>query len=209
MTTCTIIPGGDDPGSEVMDRARMGGFIIAADSGLDQARRHGIEPNLVIGDMDSVEQDSLAAFGGEIEKHSPDKNKTDLSLALDRALEMGASTIEVLGGGGGRFDHLMANCVVLASPRLEEISIRWFQNASVTTVVHNSVELDPSHGVIVTLLAMGGDASGVSISGVRWPLESVTLPFGSSWGVSNQLTGATASVSVASGTVIAIQVTNS
>lgn len=205
MTSCAIIPGGDDPGNSVIAHAKDADLVIAADSGLDHARHHGVTPHILVGDLDSVTSSTLSAFDGEIESHSPDKDKTDLELALDLARERDATSIEILGGGGGRLDHLLANGVVIASRNLRDRQIRWRLTDALVTVVPDRRRLQPADGTTLTLLAADGDATEVSVTGVRWPLHRVTLQFGSTWGVSNEVTEDHPEVTVGSGVVLAIQ----
>src|SRR5680860_704700 len=75
MPLHAIIPGGDDPGATVLSRARKADLVIAADSGLDHATRHGVTPDVLVGDMDSVDPASVRRFGGDISIHSPDKDR--------------------------------------------------------------------------------------------------------------------------------------
>jgi thiamine pyrophosphokinase len=93
--------------------------VIAADSGLDLARLLGLGVDVVVGDLDSVTPTGLAwarDTGIPIEKASPDKDETDLELAVARATAGGAHRIVMLGGAGGRLDHLLANVAVLCGP---------------------------------------------------------------------------------------------
>jgi len=95
------------------------GLVVAADSGVDFAYEMGWRVDVAIGDFDSISAEGLAratAEGVRIERHPTAKDHTDLELALDEAIRLGASDMVVLGIGGGRLDHLLANLLVLASP---------------------------------------------------------------------------------------------
>ena len=111
-----IVAGGEhDPGDE---RALIGAdLVIAADSGANWLDAVGVQPDRLIGDLDSADPavvDRLRAAGVVVEQHPVDKDASDLELSLEWALRQGADEIVVLGWGGGAVDHLAANLLVLA-----------------------------------------------------------------------------------------------
>ena len=192
-------------------------LVIAADGGLRWAQRLGVQADVVVGDMDSVDGAALAeveAGGAEIVRHDPDKDATDLELALRLACERGASSITLIGGHGGRLDHFLGNIALLASlPK--EVQAQALMGDTEITVLHgtgtngtgnksSSRLLDGEPGRQVSLIPWGGDASGVSTTALRWPLASETLPLGTSRGISNEMTGTQAEVSLESGTLLVI-----
>ncbi len=184
-----------------------GAFVIAADSGLEQAAGLGLHVDVVVGDMDSVDPDLLAAAeaaGAEVHRHPPDKDATDLELALDAAAARGAARVIVLGGTGGRLDHLLANALLIGSPRYATMAVEWLAGPHRVTAVHDATRIAGAPGDLVTLLPVGGAAHGVRTDGLRWRLEGETLEAGSSRGVSNVLTEPVAKVRVEEGTLLAV-----
>jgi thiamine pyrophosphokinase len=188
-----------------------GARIIAADGGLDLAERLGLHADLVVGDMDSVTPDALERArlaGAEVVSHPPDKDETDLELALAAAWgglrgRTGASVV-VLGGAGGRLDHLAANLAVLSGPRWRHVRITAWIGAARVDVVHTSRRMTGVPGMEVSILAWHGPAEGVTTTGLEWPLHRATLAPGSARGTSNRFTGDTATVSLVRGTVTVI-----
>ena len=202
-----VLAGGDpaDPGLAAYLPA--GARVVAADSGLAQAAALGLDVDLVVGDMDSVDTDLLAeveAAGAAVERHSPDKNATDLELALGAAQRDGARRVIVIGGAGGRLDHLLANALVLTNRAFAGLQVEWWVGPARAVVVRDSLELAGAPGDLVTLLALGGRAAGVETSGLRWPLADAELASGSTRGVSNELTAPTARISVEDGVLLVI-----
>ena len=182
-------------------------FVIAADSGLELAPVLGLEVDLIIGDMDSVDAASLAdamAAGAEVVRHPTDKDATDLEFALAAATKRGAERIIVTGGSGGRLDHLLANALALFSPQLEGVDVEWWTGRYRSVVVRASAELEGNPGDPVSLLPIGGGAKVVTTSGLRWELAGGDLDHGSSRGVSNEMTGPHVTISVGSGKLLAI-----
>src|SRR5687768_773226 len=111
-----VFAGGDPPPVELVDQIDRSALVIAADSGLDHAHALGFAVDVVVGDLDSVTPDALARArddGADVEPHPSEKDETDLELALRRAVTLGVQRVTVVGGGGGRHDHLLANALVL------------------------------------------------------------------------------------------------
>ena len=183
-------------------------LIVAADSGLAQVYGLGRVPNIVVGDFDSVDPEDLARAERDrarIERHPTDKDATDLELALDATRRLGATDVVVIGAGGGRLDHELAGLALLAAPQWTSMRITALIGSARLTVVHDHVSLNGDVSSIVTLLAVGGRAHGVTTSGLRWALSDADLAPTSTLGVSNEIVASPASVSVRTGTVFAIQ----
>ena len=187
-----------------------GAIVIAADSGVDHALAAGLHVDIAIGDFDSVSAeglDAVVAAGARIERHPAAKDHTDLELAMDEALATGAPEVIVLGGDGGRRDHLFANFLVLASARYASRSITAYLGRSRVYVLHGSgpgARLVGDAGELVSLLPVHGAAEGVRTKGLRYPLHGETLPAGTTRGVSNVLETSPAEVRLDAGTLMAV-----
>ena len=183
-------------------------LIVAADSGLGHVYALGLRPDVVVGDLDSVSTTDLARAerdGARVERHPTDKDATDLELALDTARALGVTEVIVIGAGGGRLDHELAGFALLAAPQWATMRMTAFVGTARLTVVHDHATLDGPLGSIVTLLAVGGPASGVSTKGLRWPLTHAELSPTSTLGVSNEIIESPTRVTVRTGVLFAIQ----
>jgi thiamine pyrophosphokinase len=205
MPTVVVLSGGEPLPSTLVGEIPEDAYLIAADSGLDTALSWGLDVDLVVGDLDSVGPDALAATTATIERHSPDKDATDLDLALEAALRLDPDRIIVLGGQGGRFDHLLGTVMLLTSERWAGVDLEWVAARARVRIVRGGVTLHGSRGSILTLLAIGGQARGVSTTGLRWNLQDAVLTPGSTWGVSNVFTAPVATLRLSSGVVLAVQ----
>jgi thiamine pyrophosphokinase len=204
-----VVFAGGDPVPETVRRLLPpGALVVAADSGLDLARRLGVAVDLVVGDFDSADPAGVAAAtaaGARLERHPVDKDATDLELALDTVLRLGRSPVLVVGGAGwDRLDHLVANVLLVASPRYAPLRLSWWVKGAVVAPVHGRLELAGAPGDLITLLAVTGPSTGVTTTGLRWPLLGETLTPGSTRGVSNELAAAGATISVESGVLVTI-----
>jgi thiamine pyrophosphokinase len=182
-----------------------GAYVIAADSGLDLAMALGLEVHLLVGDLDSVSANALGANKHlPIERHPVDKDATDLALAMAAAVRLEPGRIILVGGTGGRLDHLLANASLLASEEFAGIDVEWISPGARTYVVHSFLRLQGSPGDTVSLIPFGGAASKVITRGLRWTLEGEDLAASSTRGISNQMTGPIATIGLEGGTLIVI-----
>jgi thiamine pyrophosphokinase len=169
---------------------------------------YGYTPSVIVGDFDSLDAlplQQLQAQGSQIIRAAVEKNETDTELAIQVAIEQGASTITLLGAlGGTRFEHTMANILLLAG--FETIPIRivdgpstcWLLRGPEQTAINGQV------GDLLSLLPLTGDATGVRTRGLYYPLHSETLHFGKPRGVSNVLVQEQAEVFLESGLLLVI-----
>jgi thiamine pyrophosphokinase len=179
-----VVSGGPAPDAAEVGPLPSGAFVIAADSGLEHA----------------------TALGVRVERHPVDKEATDLELALEQALELGATRVTVVSGGGGaRLDHHLAELVLLAAVRFAPLHIDARIGSARAVAIHagEAVALTGETGAMLTLLALGGPAHGVTTKGLRWPLRGETLYPGSTRGVSNVIE-APIRIAISSGSLLAV-----
>jgi len=203
-----VVAGGPAPDPRAALAVPPGARVIAADEGLEHAVALGLEVSIAVGDFDSVSPEALAvaeAAGTRVERHPAEKDATDLELALDAAVSIGASRVLVVAGDGqGRLDHLLAALLLLASPRYEHIELDAIVGTTRVHVVRGERELAGEPGGLVTLLAVNGPAQGVTTAGLTYPLQDETLAAGSTRGVSNVFAAKTARVALDRGVLLAI-----
>jgi thiamine pyrophosphokinase len=181
--------------------------VVAADSGVHLAQALGRSPNVVVGDMDSVDPERLEQAvhaGAELRRHPVDKESTDLELALEVVLADGVDAVTVVGSDAGRFDHLLGGVLTLASARFARMRIDAWLGGVHLWVVHDARQIVGRPGGIVSILPVGGPAQGVRTSGLRWPLYGELLEPGTSRGVSNEFLDEVAHVSVDDGRVVVV-----
>jgi thiamine pyrophosphokinase len=203
-----VVAGGPSPHPESALAVPLGATVVAADGGLEHAAALGLEVAVAVGDFDSVSPEALEAAeaaGTRIERFPPEKDATDLELALDVALGRGAGRILVLAGDGGRLDHLLSALLVLGSQRYERAQLDAVVGAARVHVVRGERELTGEPGELVSLLALHAPASGVWTDGLAYPLRGETLEPGSSRGVSNVFVADSARISVEGGVLLAIR----
>ena len=208
--TAIVVLGGNPPTRAIRQHIPAHQLVIAADSGLHGAIDLGLRVNVVIGDMDSVDKAVLAAVeanGTTVTRLPRDKDSTDAELALLKAVEMGATKIVLITKGGGRLDHELGVFAVLQNPNLRHCTIQAIWDNSILHLIHGpaSVSITGKLGSIIGLIAAGGEASGISTTGLKWLLDNESLSPHSSRGISNQLTEETATISVQTGSLFVVQ----
>jgi len=202
-----VFTGGEPPGPEVLEGLPTDPLVVAADSGLDHARRLGVAVDVAVGDFDSVDPSALEearVTGTRIESHPGDKDKTDLELALDLACREGVTQVLVVGGHGGRVDHWLGNVSVWSSPAYATMAIEARSGRSRLFVVRSHLDLTGEPGEYVSLVPWNGPVDGVTTTGLRWALSNERLEVGSSRGISNEMILSDATVTMSDGVLLVI-----
>jgi thiamine pyrophosphokinase len=203
-----VVAGGEAPAAEAAQAVPRGAPVVAADSGVDHARALGLEVALAIGDFDSASPAGVAAAeadGARVERHPAAKNATDLELALDAALQFDPARVLVLGGVGGRLDHLAAALLLLGAPRYAGVDVDAQIGPALAHVIRGKRMLVGEPGELLSLLPLHGPVEGVRTDGLLYPLAGETLEPGTSRGVSNEFTAPAATISLERGTLLAVR----
>lgn len=189
---------------------RGAGLRVAADGGARNARqRLGLAPQVVVGDLDSLDEQTRAwceQSAAEMVRHPRAKIETDLELALDLALARGATEVIILGAQGGRFDHMLANVLLLVKAGRARVHTRIAGDGFDAFIVWEHISLRGSTGDIVSLIPLAAQADGIITQGLQYPLRHETLFLGSPRGVSNVMTAARAEVTLTGGLLLVVHV---
>jgi len=199
-----IVLGGELPGAHLLKSClRECDLSIAADSGLEAFDQAGVMPDLLVGDMDSVDPQLLARCGEGVEQRrlSCIKDDTDGVDALDVAIARGADHITLLGALGGRLDHALANLMLLLRAQRKGAFAQILTESVRIVRVDETACLHGAKGDTVSLLPLG-EAKGVSLEGFFYPLTDQPLTADYPLGVSNVVTGEEATVSVQEGDLL-------
>lgn len=182
-------------------------LIIAANGGANHCLALGLQPNVLIGDLDSIQEADMVAWremGAEIFRYAPHKDENDLELALLYAKEKRIQDILILGGLGDRWDQTIANLLLPAYEKMKSLSITFWDQGQWLYLVGSQKILQGCAGQMISLIPIGGDAEGVSTQGLKWSLDDETLYFGATRGVSNVVVADQAVISVFQGLLLCI-----
>jgi thiamine pyrophosphokinase len=203
-----VVSGGEPPTPHAALAVPLGAPVVAADEGLEHALALGLEVTVAVGDFDSASPEAVAvaeASETRVERHPPDKDATDLELALDLAASMSPERILVLAGDGGRLDHLLGTLLLLGSDRYASSQVDAFIGGARVHVIRTERSLDGAPGELLSLLPVHGAAERVTTEGLAYPLSAETLEAGTTRGVSNVFSAETACVSLERGVLVALR----
>ncbi len=183
--------------------AEKADYVICADGGLDNAAKAGIRPDCIIGDFDSARKSLVSRYpSSKLISFPLDKDRTDTELAILHARSLGFKRIILACALGLRIDHELANILLLQ------------RFCGMLSLIGDGFELhgigkngrfNARIGAVISLFALGGDAFGVSASGLKFPLKDADLGSGSSLGVSNIAVGRNIKISVKKGSLLVVQ----
>lgn len=165
-----------------------GDFLVAVDGGLRHLKRLGLKPDLLIGDLDSVDASELADIlvaGIEVRRFPPAKDQTDLELALDYAFSIGYTQIVVAYPFGDRVDHTLGNLSLLTRPDLAGKTLTLDDGQVEARLLNQSASLPTQPGDLVSLIPWGTPVEGISTKGLQYPLNNETLFPWQTRGISN------------------------
>ncbi len=185
-------------------------YVIALDGGLSYCSFLEVEPDLIIGDFDSVTEKEREALE-ELEKTIPDrvirlkpeKDDTDMLYAIKYALEAGYREFRLYGATGGRFDHTLANIQCLLY--LKNHGAKGYLmdgNGMVMVLQNEAVHFQADLEGYLSLFALVKEAKGVTIRGMKYELENAVITNDFPIGISNEFIGKTAEISVEDGELV-------
>jgi thiamine pyrophosphokinase len=193
------------------DKARAlletGDVIVCADGGTRHALALGLEPRVIVGDLDSImkaDYERIHAADVPIHQHPHDKDQTDLELALDHARTLKPERILIIGALGHRLDHTLGNISLLAAPELAGLDIRLDDGVEEVFLCRDQAEVHGARGDIVSLIPWGASVEGVRTEGLKWPLRSETLHASQTRGISNEMVEPAARVQISSGSLLIV-----
>jgi thiamine pyrophosphokinase len=171
----------------VLERLEGADLVVAADGGARHANALGVKIDLWVGDFDSSQGLEETFIDVPRQPHPTEKNQVDTELALEAARFKGATEALVIGAFGGRFDHALTIATLALRNTLAgfPVDLESGSEAGWSLVPGRDLTLNLESGTTFSVIALGSVASGLSVTGAKWPLERADLPFGLGWGVSN------------------------
>jgi thiamine pyrophosphokinase len=184
-------------------------LVIAADGGAEHCKALGIQPDVIIGDMDSISEELLEEFKDadiQLILYPPDKDRTDLELALDYANKKDLDNVVLFGVLGGRLDLLLANLMLLSRDDWKTMSLTIIDEPETAYILrnHDSLTIFGNPGDIISLVPLSDHVSQVSTQGLRWKLHDATLVRGTTLSVSNELENTSARIEIGEGKLILV-----
>ena len=197
-----IAASGEPPALDLVRAlARDADLVVAVDGGLALLLRAGIVPQLLIGDLDSLDGVAIPT-GVEVRRHPREKDATDLELTLDQVAALAPEEIRLVGALGGRVDHLLATLGLLARYR---VPIVVYHRDEVLHAVSGPLTLsEAAPGDRVSLIPLTDRVEGIHTQGLRYPLRGEALERTGTRGVSNQVVSLPCRVEFSSGRLLVV-----
>lgn len=208
---CIVIGAGELIADRIeYDREKDG--LIAADGGLMYCEALNMEPDLIIGDFDSLDASGKAEVikienrtPEKVKRLSPEKNDTDMLSALKAGLSLGYRKFLLYGATGGRLEHTLANIQCLLFLKHQNAEGYIMDGTGMTAVLENeSVSFEKDRRGYLSIFSLGREAKGVTLKGLKYNLDNASIKNDFPIGISNEFTGEQAYVDVKDGTLLLI-----
>lgn len=208
-----IVSGGGIGDAFVLDLLKKNRYatVIACDSGMEFFHRNGLYPDLILGDFDSADTAAVEYFRKQtkvrVEQFPAHKDWTDTELAVRRAIEQKPDHIDLVGATGSRLDHVLGNLQLLALGMESGVQIFLMDAHNRVRLIDHTltIQKNEQYGDFVSLLPCGGTVRGVTLRGMKYPLNNATLTPDISLGISNEIVDETAVISFTEGRLFVLE----
>lgn len=186
-------------------------YLLIADRGMQFCYEQGITPDYVMGDFDSSDAKIVSYYrnceGVQIIEFQPEKDDTDMEIAIKKAIELGSDKILILGAFGGRMDHCLANIHLLKMTLDAGVETHLVDEQNDICLITGKCELEKEsqYGKYVSFLPFTDRVTGITLQGFKYPLEDYTMDKGTSLGVSNEIREDICKISFENGIMVMIQ----
>lgn len=204
-----IVSGGKFENAEFYREILRGKYIICADGGIYLLQKLNIKPDMFLGDFDSCNFDEIEKSGfldecKDIKKFKIEKNATDTHIAVDFAMEKGFGDITLIGALGGRIDHSLANVMLLKYMIEKGVKGTILNEKNKVFLTDKSITIPPEHGRRLSLVPLTEKVCGLSLKGLKYPLDGFTLELGDTRAISNEFTCENAEITFEKGLLLVI-----
>jgi thiamine pyrophosphokinase len=206
-----IVAGGDigDPAFFLEQIEKMAPTaIICADSGANHLKAAGLVPDVLIGDLDSVDGKALRVFkkaGCRIVHHPCQKDETDTELALHESLTLHPTEIWIWGAMGKRIDHTLANISLLYIGIRNGVFVKLIDPWCEVFMINRQTHIKGQKGQTISLFPVAGKVEGVTLTGFEYSLGEGVMEIGHPYGVSNRLSAARGTIKISSGLLLVVR----
>lgn len=184
--------------------------VVAADGGARHCLSLRFLPDIIIGDMDSINIKILEKFKNDTKEirlisSKPQKDESDTQMALDHLVQKGFDPIIIAGALGDRMDHSFANLVLLSSGDYDGVDIRMVTEESEISVIKNTTKISGEIGKTVSLFSLSPYTFFISTTGLKYRLKNEKLLFCPARGLSNEFTRVNATIKISEGQLLVVR----
>ncbi len=190
-----LVLAGDSPDRHLlMQEYTNADLRIAVDGGLEDFSQLELKPDVIVGDLDSVRAGLVEQYDVPLLQAQAEKNETDSMLALDYAIEQGATEVVMLGALGDRMDHAVSNLLMLRRAYGKNVQMELKDERQTIMLKNGDFEIHAPQGTTVSLIPARDQAT-VTESWIYYPLERLNLHCDEGRGVSNTMLSEVAQIS--------------
>lgn len=194
--------------------------VFAVDKGLEYVHDLGLQPNYIVGDFDSVDEGIYHLYEVQtlmdkcpfvLDKYPPMKDVTDTELAVAKAIEDGAERITLFGAIGSRADHVLMNLGLLLQTSKASVEMFIVDEINRIRLLNSEVKSfckiakKDQYGKYLSIIPLSANVTGLTMQGVKYPLNNFTLVQGNSLTVSNEIIANEAKISLENGKVFIVE----
>ena len=184
-------------------------YIICADGGANHAYEMEIIPDFIIGDLDSAKENIVDYYRNhnvKFEKFPSKKDETDTELCIYLAKKLKCSEIHIIGALGGRIDHTLANINLLHNIRNFDIKCKLIsEKEEILIAIDEEIQVEGKVGDIISIIPINGDANGITLENLEYPLNNYDMKFGVPLGISNVMIDTECTIKVEKGSLLIIR----
>lgn len=184
-------------------------YIICADGGANHSYKMGIIPDYIIGDLDSISSKIIDFYKSKdvkFEKFPSKKDETDTEICIYLASKLNAKEIDFIGALGGRIDHMIANINLLYYVRSKGICTKIIsEKEDIYIAIDEEININGDIGDTISIIPLNGDANGVTLKQLEYPLNNYNMKFSVPLGISNVMLDKKCSIKVEQGSLIIIK----
>ncbi|MGV8146494.1 MAG: thiamine diphosphokinase [Alkaliphilus sp.] len=183
-------------------------YLICADGAAKYLVSLNIYPDLLVGDFDSISENDLKRMRDNnvrIEKFPTNKDMTDTELAIECACDLNPTLITIVGALGLRWDHSLGNIMLLAKILKNGISGRIDDEKTELTIIDKEIVLEGNVGDTISLIPLSDEVKEVTLEGLKYPLNSGSMNFGSTLGISNVFVAKHIKITVGEGLLLVVR----
>ena len=203
--TGLLLTGGEAPENYDLIRqyAEKADLVCAADSGIYHAERYSIKPDFIVGDMDSVKnaEDINKHDYAQILEYSRDKDYTDTEIGFFLLKDKGCAKVVVIGGGGGRTDHLLGIYSMFFRSVHPDV---WIMKSEILESVDDEISIETEPGENISFFPVSCEESRMKSLGLKWELDKLVWKTGDA-GISNTAVKNCVNVKMISGRLVMIR----
>ena len=183
-----IVGNGEPPPRALLEEFAGSDLLLCADGGAHVALRCGLQPDFVVGDLDSLGSETSSSIPTEclIAVDPEGDLSTDGRKVLDHAVELGVTEAVLLGFTGRRVDHLLWNLSLLKTYR-RRLALRMIDAHCEIRLIDRHIRFRAECGQKLSLCPLAGPVEGITTTGLKWPLQAEALAPGVRDGISNEV----------------------